>query len=193
MQARHVRTLRGITAAAVATWIAAVSHTLGGGTAPSALLLLVVTALAAPSAVALAGRRLGLARLTLTVLVTQVLLHVSFAWTAGLDPSAAAPHAHGAPVALTSDVTVVLPDVTMTLAHLVAAAATIAVIHRGERVLRAVARGIRAMVSRLIPRLTVPVRLVPARPSARPVAPVRPFFSSVLSRRGPPAFVAAAL
>ncbi|MDN3497291.1 hypothetical protein QL996_15230, partial [Planococcus sp. APC 4015] len=150
MHARHSRTLRGITAAAVATWLAAVSHTLGGGTAPDAALLLVVTALAAPLGVALAGRRLGLVRLTLTVVATQLLLHVAFAWTAGLDPTAGGTHVHGGALVTGDQTTTLLPDLGMTLAHVLAALVTIALLRRGERAMRSVARGLRDLVARLV-------------------------------------------
>ena len=88
MHARGRRALRGTTAAAIATWIAAVSHTVGGAGFPPPLLLLVVTALAAPVAVALAGSRLGLVRLSLTVLATQLLLHFAFAASAPIGCAA---------------------------------------------------------------------------------------------------------
>lgn len=192
MHARHSRTLRGATAAAVATWTAAVSHTLGGGSFPAPALILVVTALAAPIAVALAGRRLGLGRLVVTVIAAQALLHVGFAATAGLDPSAPTGHVHAGALPLTGGFASLVPDAGMTVAHAVAALLTIAVLFRGEQLLRLIARGVRDVFARAIVRLPAPASRVPLVSSV-PDAPRLTPFTAVVSRRGPPSFVTAAL
>lgn len=193
MHARHSRALRGTASAAVATWIAAVSHTLGGGVFPAPALLLVVTALAAPLAVALAGRRLGLGRLALTVVGTQVLLHVAFAATAGLDPAAPSRHVHSGPLPLGGGFASVIPDPGMAVAHVFAAVLTIAVLHRGEQALRAIARGVRRVLGRPTVQTSNPFVTRPVRLPARAVAVPRPLrFTTVVSRRGPPTFVTAA-
>lgn len=192
MHARHSRTLRGMTAAAVATWLAAVSHTIGGGTAPDGALLLVVTALAAPLGVALAGRRLGLVRLSLTVILTQVLLHVAFAWTAGLDPAAATGHVHGGALPTGGQATAVLPDLGMMLAHALAALLTIALLHRGERAARVVARGLRELVARLVVSLGSPVTPPPVPVPAEHPSPIGIRVARVVPLRGPPVLVTAA-
>ena len=94
MSTRATRTLHGVAASAVATWTAAVSHTVGGGEAPSPVVLLVVTALAAPLCVAVAGRTLSLPRVIVAVGLAQVLLHTTFAATAGLGGTAGGGHVH---------------------------------------------------------------------------------------------------
>lgn len=191
MHARHSRALRGTAAAAVATWIAAVSHTLGGGTFPAPALLLVVTALAAPLAVALAGRRLGLVRLTLTVLGTQLLLHVAFAATAGLDPSIPSGHVHTGALSLSGGFASLVPDPGMAVAHAVAALVTVAVLFRGEQGLRAIAQGVRSVLARAVVSLPAPAGGPVFIPSALHV-PRLARLSVVVSRRGPPSFVTAA-
>jgi hypothetical protein len=77
-RARHRRTLRGILAAAAATFVALASHILGGGTFPTAMGIIVPLALSILVCVLLAGRRLSLARLAVSVGVSQTLFHLLF-------------------------------------------------------------------------------------------------------------------
>ena len=187
MTPRHVRALRGTAAAWVATVIAATAHTLGGGGAPSPALVAAVGVLAAPFAVALIGRTLSAWRIGATVLASQALFHVAFAATADADPAAL----HGHHVThLGSDLSaVVVPDAPMLAAHILAALATLAGLYGGERMLRALGRGIRSLFSRaraVAPRPSTP-RLVAVSPAPFPAA-LRIVLSDV-SRRGPPALV----
>src|SRR5690242_1979192 len=70
-----LRMLRAGTFAAVAVWLSATAHVLGGGAAPStALIGLLVLLVAAPAAL-LAGRRRGPAGITAGLLLLQVGLH----------------------------------------------------------------------------------------------------------------------
>lgn len=187
MHARSARALRGTAATAVATVTAAAAHTLAGGGAPAPLLVGAVIVLAAPLAVALAGRTPSLWRTAVAVVAAQLLLHVAFALTAGLDPVSAAAHAHhtllpSGPV----DGVAIVPDLPMTFAHACAALVTILAVHRGERILRAVGRGLARLVTP--PRDAVPAPAhrggrVLVVPPARPTARVADF---PLSRRGPP-------
>jgi hypothetical protein len=79
------------------------------------------------------------------------------------------------------------PGSPMALAHLAAALVTIVVLHRGERMLQALGRGIRRLLPRLVtvsPRPAVRRHIASVftlceRPASR--------LASVLSRRGPPA------
>ena len=187
MTPRHVRALRGTAAAWVATVVAATAHTLAGGGAPSPALVAAVGILAAPVAVAVVGRRLVAWRLTATVLASQALFHVAFAVTADADPAAL--HGHHV-TRLGSDLSaVVLPDAPMLAAHVLAAVATIAATYGGERMLRALGRGIRSMFSRahgVAPRPPM-ARLLARQMGARSVA--ARIVLSDLSRRGPPAVV----
>lgn len=191
MTPRHVRALRGTAAAWVATVIAATAHTLAGGGAPSPALVAAVGILASPFAVALVGRRLAAWRVASVVLASQALFHLSFALTA--DADAAALHGHhvaqlsgGLSGGLSA---VVLPDPPMLAGHLLAAGATVAGLYGGERMLRALARGIRSVFHRI----AVVAAPAPA-PRRAPTTAVQPRIVGVvvlsdLSRRGPPALV----
>jgi hypothetical protein len=187
---RHARALRGTVAAAVATVIAATAHTLAGGGAPSPALVAAVGILAAPAAVALAGRRLSPWRVGMIVLASQALFHLAFAITAGADPTA--PHAHHTMVLAGGVTPVALPDAPMLVAHALAAIATAAGLYGGERMLRALGRGIHAILSRA--RVSAPLPVVPRLVASTRVRESRParIALSGLSRRGPPVFVAAA-
>jgi hypothetical protein len=183
-----VRALRGTAAAWIAVVLAATAHTLAGGGPPSPAIVAAVGILAAPFAVALAGRRLALWRVGATVLASQAIFHVAFALTAGADPAAA--HGHhlthlgGGPGGV-----VLLPDAPMLIAHVLAAVATVGGLYGGERMLRALGRGIRCVFTRAVdvgPRAPLPRQLaVSAGPRRTPARTVL----SDLSRRGPPAFV----
>ncbi|MBD3943390.1 hypothetical protein IF188_16995 [Microbacterium sp. NEAU-LLC] len=190
MTPRHVRALRGTAAAAVATIVAATAHTLAGGGAPAPALVAAVGILAAPLAVALAGRRLSVWRVGAIVLASQALFHLAFAITAGADP--AAPHAHHTTVLAGGVAPVALPDAPMLVAHVLAAIATVAGLYGGERMLRALGRGIRSILARARVLGTLPA--VPRRLASHRVQVTRPAQAvlSGLSRRGPPVFVIAA-
>ncbi|MCU4298632.1 hypothetical protein D3I60_16390 [Brevibacterium permense] len=91
MRARHRRALRGTLAAAFATFVALTSHILGGGSFPTAMGIIVPLALSTLVCVLLAGRRLSLPRLTVSVGISQTLFHLLF--------SIFTPHASDAPTA----------------------------------------------------------------------------------------------
>lgn len=192
MNARQRRALRGVAATITATLTAATAHTLAGGGAPAPLLLVAVAALAAPVAVALAGRRLSVWRTALTVVLAQLLLHVAFSLTAGLDPSAGSSHVHHGGTLLAGSALSILPSPPMLLAHVLAGALTVVLVYRGERMLHAIGRGIRNLFSppAVVRPLAIPAapRIAPVRVAPRPATR----FTHDLSRRGPPAIVAAA-
>jgi hypothetical protein len=184
---RHVRALRGTTAAWVATVVAATAHTLAGGGAPSPALVVAVGILASPFAVGLIGRRLSAWRMGATVLASQTLFHVAFALTADADPAAL--HGHHVTHLGGHLSAVVLPDAPMLAAHALAAFATLVALQSGERMLRALGRGIRSVFTRargIAPRAPMP-RLV--TPQTRPSGGAPRVVLSDASRRGPPAFV----
>lgn len=193
MTPRHVRALRGAAAAWTATIIAATSHTLAGGGAPSPVLIAVLGVLASPVAIALVGRRLSAWRVGTAVVVSQGLFHTAFAMTAGVDTTGLRGHVHDVQLVGGAPAAGILPDGGMLVGHLIAAAATLFVLYHGERMLRALGRGIRSLFSRAhaggplpsVPRLiTAPARVTPLTSRA---------LLSDLSRRGPPALVPAAL
>ena len=193
MSPRHVRALRGAAAAWIATIVAATSHTLAGGGAPAPALVATLGILTSPLAVALVGRRLSAWRAAGTVLAAQGLFHLSFALTAGVDAGAMAGHVHNASAAGAAlPATWLLPDAPMLFGHIVAAAATVVVLYTGERMLRALGRGIRSVLRRAADLAPLPIVRVRLRPLAT-LAVARRVLLSDLSRRGPPSFVIAAL
>ncbi|ROP56641.1 MULTISPECIES: hypothetical protein [unclassified Rathayibacter] len=189
---RSLRTLRGVVAATVATLTALFLHVAGGGEVPGLLGLAVPLVLSVPVCVALAGRGLSLARLAASVGVSQLLFHALFEIGAAAGPAGAA-HAHGGPI----DVSAATAhagghDSSMGIAHLLAAVVTIAVLHRGEALLIAVAATTVHAAARLVRVPAVPVLAAATgrRWSSAPRA-ILPVVADVLAdavpRRGPPA------
>nr|WP_274637516.1 hypothetical protein [Microbacterium bovistercoris] len=186
---RSARAVRGVTAALVTALVAATAHTFAGGGAPSPLLVGIAVILAAPLAVALVGRRGSAVRTAAAVAAAQGVFHLAFALFA--DPGAvtytAAPGMVGHAAAHTTMTMTTLhgagshdmsPGSPMILAHLVAALVTFALLWRGERMLRALGRGIR----RLVPLLVI----APWRPEVRRrIGDVLPDIPVLRSRRAP--------
>lgn len=206
--ARSLRALRGIVASFVAVSVAAVSHTVGGGGAPAPELVLAMSLLLAPVATALVGRRLTLWRLALAVAVSQVAFHATFTVigpgisapgvVASSDPPRAATsgHLHGGAASIAASPLSAAPDALasllpleplMLVAHVLAATATIALLHRGESALRAL---VRLVIDLVAPALGGAPGPVPAARLASPVVAAS-LPSSVaeltpILRRGPP-------
>lgn len=186
MTSRQRRLLRGAAASSIATIIAAVSHTIGGGAPPHPLLVIALSVFLTPLAALLVGRTSGIGRLGGTVVVSQTVFHVLFvALGATASPAVATGHHHV--LILNPSSPSVAPDPGMLGAHIVAAVLTIAVLWRGEQLLGVIRRWVRAALLTRIPRLHAdwPV------PSPFPVTERR-FPSRVrtgdISRRGPPIF-----
>ncbi|MCU1481117.1 MAG: hypothetical protein JWQ19_1903 [Subtercola sp.] len=89
MSSRAARTLRGLTAAGVAVFVAALSHALGGGDAPGGIGVVLALAFSAVVCVALAGRTLSLVRLSLAVGFSQLAFHLLFSVGGGGASTAA--------------------------------------------------------------------------------------------------------
>lgn len=188
MTTRQLRALRGTAAATIATLVAATAHTLSGGGAPHALLVIAVAALAAPPAVWLAGRRAAWWRTAGVIAGAQALFHGAFAVVGDAHPLTSA-HAHHAPTGIAPVVAATAGwNAGMTIGHMIAALVTILAVLRGEQLLRRIARGIRRHLARLTATLPVPVaRLRPLTACQAPRRTRRPT-TSALSRRGPPVF-----
>lgn len=209
---RQQRALRAGAAATLATAVALLSHVAGGGEAPAPLGVALPWALSLVVCLLLVGRRLSGLRLGLAVTAAQVLFHAMFA--VGVVPLAGSAHAPGAtgaageprglhsghmslPASVTAPGSIeqVIPDAAMIGAHLAAAFATTLMLHRGERLLTALAdlarrigRRLRAVVRGAVPPSTAPLRrrtvAVPVR-SRHP----RPLIAAP-ARRGPPILLA---
>ncbi|GAA1699308.1 hypothetical protein GCM10009808_16140 [Microbacterium sediminicola] len=190
-----MRLLRSTAAASIATFVALLSHVGAGGEMPHVLGVAVPWVLSLAVCTVLAGRALSLLRLTMAVGISQFLFHALFVLGAtGSAAATATGHVHGIGALDLSDVTAVGGASVMSLSHVIAAAVTVAVLYRGERLvarLGELARGAARWVRRhyvaagggwsLEPRLEVP--LVPS--TAAPL--LSRIFANVVRRRGPPA------
>lgn len=189
---RQLRTLRGLAAAVVATFTALFSHVVGGGDAPGPLGVLAPLVMSVLICTAFAGRRLSLLRVSLSVGASQLLFHSLFQLGAS-GPASIGGHAqHLATVDVSEIATAAASHATMQLSHAVAAVVTIAVLHRGETLLLAVAQTTAHAATRFAPLvlLAVPAPApAPARAfELRDILPVAAGASPDTSpRRGPPA------
>lgn len=206
LSSRQVRAARGAVAASVATFVALMSHLLGGGEIPGLLGIVVPWLLSLPVCMMLAGRRLSLWRLSISVAVSQVLFHVLFVLgTPSTDGPMVASHAgHGArgietmPMPVTGDASVhtaaIHADPIMWVWHGIAAVVTIAALYRGEQTLsrlRDLASQTVAWVRRRLATTVLPPAL--SSPTERLVSAIWSTASlsdgvelAPLRRRGPP-------
>ncbi|MGK9147160.1 hypothetical protein KXS11_05990 [Plantibacter flavus] len=198
--ARSTRTLRGVVAAAFSTFVALLSHVAGGGSMPGVLGLVVPLMFSTLVCVLLAGRRLSIVRLSLSVAVSQVLFHTLFVLGAAQgSASTAMPSghaAHGAHVTLDASSMPMMHDghagAGMWFAHVIAGLVTIAALHRAETLLSTVAAVKEFVLARLVPTvlaaLAAPVR--PARvrlQSDVPTLRTLGVYPATTALRGPPA------
>lgn len=191
--------LRGSAAAAVATFTALLSHVAADGEMPGWLGVLVPLLLSMMVSVVLAGRRLSLLRLSLSVTVSQFLFHTLFVLGAITPSGMALGHQHGAPLELPAavgDLALVAPDAGMWLGHALAAGATTLLLYRGERATQQLLHAARTVVGWVVAVLARALVLpVEARPRAARPAPEGDVRSHIalrvvhqLRRRGPPVF-----
>ena len=182
MDSRWARVARGGAAAAFATFVAALSHALSGGAAPSPFGVAVSLLISAMVCTMLTGRTLSLWRLAVSVGLSQVLFHALFSGLGTPAPvahhmsamDAVAPHLHAGP--------------TMWSAHALAALLTVVAFRFGEQAFWGVADTARLLFARLLP-ITIP-----APPVRRPLVVVERRFVprdlslllSPMRHRGPP-------
>ncbi|MBB5642820.1 hypothetical protein [Cryobacterium roopkundense] len=202
MTTRWARFTRGWIVAFVSTFVAAVSHTLGGGSGPGLLPIVVSLAFAGMICVALAGRTLSLWRGALAVLASQLIFHGLFSLGGSggaLSPdaiAASATHQHALlPGVIQATGTATThgaghDGAAMWAAHLVAAVVTIAALRFGERAFWSLFDTARLLIRALFsPGLTVVVPPVLARrPTTARVSVPRDLLVllSSVRRRGPP-------
>jgi hypothetical protein len=189
---RAGRAWRGIAAASFATFVATASHAAVTGTAPGIPNLLLALGLAAPICVVLTGRVPSWSRLSVAVVLSQVLFHSLLALdlTGGGQGAVGMPH-HGV---LTMSEASVAPgpflhgadSPWMWASHALAALITIAALGTGERALRAIAEVLADTFRALVPFLTVRPSAAPApMPEPSPL-PAGIAVLSVMRHRGPP-------
>ncbi|GGD80847.1 hypothetical protein [Microbacterium murale] len=185
MTPRQLRLVRGAAASSIATVIAAVSHTIGGGAPPHPLLVIALGVFLTPLAALLVGRTPSIGRLSAAVLVSQTVFHVLFV-ALGATASATVMTGHHHVMTLDPLSSTVAPDAGMLGAHIAAAALTIAMLWRGERLLSVIRRWVHTVLRTRMPRLHAEWP-VPASvgTTARRFVPSIP--AVAISRRGPPA------
>ena len=196
---RKPAVLRGFVASSVATFVALAGHVTGGGQMPGVLGILVPWLLSFMICVLLAGRKLSVTRLSVSVAVSQFLFHVLFVLGTVTSTGNAAPQVHGAPLVLPAGVgtaNAVVADGAMWLGHLVAVIVTVAALHRGERLIIALrdlaVRAARWVRRRVETALTSPASIAGRKVSAlyRSAPPVDDPTLATLRGRAPPVFSA---
>jgi hypothetical protein len=184
MQSRASRVARGWMAGSFATGVAALSHGLADGGAPSPLAILAALVFAGVLGTFAIGRRPSLPRLTIVVAGSQLAFHLVFSW---LTPgTASGGEHHGTAALLAPAVAHHGDDPAMWIAHGVALLATLLFLRKAELALWAMLRDALRVVARLSPAIAArpPVWRTVAAVAPRHPAPRR--FLTVLSRRGPP-------
>jgi hypothetical protein len=193
---RWSRVARGSAAATVSVFVAAFSHSVAGGSLPGVTGIALCLALSVLVCVALTGRRLPLARLAVSVAISQAMYHWLFGAlgsgtmvaSGGRTPG----HLHDAALAIPATTPHAHAGGDMLLAHIAAAIVTVLVLAYGERSIAATARYAHALVVALLPAIPdapavpTPARLVPARLRVADPLPRRVDHSG-LRHRGPPA------
>lgn len=153
----------------------------------------------------LAGRRLSITRLSVSVIASQTLFHTLFGLrtpTGEVRHSASlAGHNHGqqlvsVPVVSDHTTTLLYSDALMSGSHLLGAVITIAFLFRGERAIHHMREVAEQFVTWVGRRFTAPLRLpVTTAPvlirieDADPWSVLSQIHASTVSRRGPPARV----
>lgn len=198
-QSRSTNAWRGLVAATFSTFVALFSHVIAGGAMPGVLGVVVPLVLSTTVCVLLAGRRLSLVRLSISVTISQFLFHTLFVLGTGGGSTSIAPmtpgHAMGGS-AMVIDVSRSVPmghDASwMWVAHVVAGLLTVVALHRGETIFMRLVDGKEFVLTWLMPVFPV----VGTPPLAVPhvaigltgalLVPMGVYPSTAASRRGPP-------
>ena len=188
MGSRWARLARGWTAAGFATFVAALSHTLAGGAAPSTVAILVTLVISGAVCTLLAGRTLSTWRLAASIALSQALFHAIFSRLGMPVPPLGTHHPSVVPL-FESPVAHPHAGATMWLAHAASALVTVIAFRYAERAFWGFANTTTLLLTRLL------VAVVPLSPTpraaggctARRDAP-REFivFLSTMRHRGPP-------
>jgi hypothetical protein len=184
--------------AALATFVASLAHTVGGGTPPGPVAIALALAFSAPLAMLLVGGRARLLRTSIAALISQAALHLGYAIVGGASVSLPA-SAHGGHLSGAQPGTVMTAPVIdhghalMPIAHLAAAAIIVVALAFGDDALRA----LNLVVGLFVRRLTsLPSPVIVSMPRIAADASLPTFLTALrrtsLWSRGPPRVVAAA-
>jgi hypothetical protein len=198
MTSRSARAVRGLLTAAFSVFVAAFSHVAAGGDTPGVVGVTVALAFATMLSVALAGTTLSLGRLTASVILSQLLLHLLFGvGAAGSAFTVTGAAHHGGSMSIQPTASV-LPQAGMHdegwmwVAHACAALVTIIALRYGEKafwgLLRQAGNRLAAVVFACASVSPVPVARSVVRAAAAGTL-LRTDLGVVLStmrRRGPP-------
>lgn len=193
MNQRASRAVRGTIAAAVSTFIAATSHGLADGRAPSIVAVSVALTASVFVCIALAGKTVSRPRLAVAVAFSQLAYHGMFAFApsgGSVSSTSLGVHAQHAVQSIDVHTGVVAHTHSpmMWVAHILAGVVTTLLLATGENVIRGFFATLRLAVSTLFTNHEpVPI---PTLQSLWPdaVAPPRaPVVVSSRSQRGPPA------
>jgi hypothetical protein len=204
MATRWARFMRGWVAASFSTFVAALSHTLGGGAAPGVLAVIVSLAFAGMVCVALSGRTLSWSRVAASVIVSQLIFHGLFslgaaggALSADATARASLSAHHHAALDLAQGVTGPTgahganhDGAGMWIAHGIAALVTILALCYGEAAFWGTLATARLVIRRVV---TIAAAITPPAPARRIPSPGLVFVArepalvfSVMRHRGPP-------
>jgi len=168
---RGVRTLRAVIASSLAVFVALAFHVIGGGSAPSPILLIAAVILALPICILLIGRGLSSLRLSAVVIAAQGVLHALFGLglTGSMTSGGHAAHISGhlaaadaaAGISGGAQSTPMAPGAGfmaggMSAAHLAAACITVLALRFGEGALRQLLQVAEWHVRRLVRALHPP-------------------------------------
>lgn len=178
--------VRGSLGATMATFAALLGHLLGGAAVPGVLQIAAPWLLSLAICIPLAGRRLSLVRLSVSVIASQLVFHHVF--TLGTHAAHGAQHAHHGAIGMAP------LDERMGFAHLLAATLTVLFLFRGEQTLRQLRELSVRIVGWMRRRLQMPPAppLVGTRPQTTLATGTRVIvfpeaYRCSISRRGPPA------
>ena len=193
MATRWARFARGWLTAVVAVLVAALSHVAAGGQAPAPVSVSIALAFAGMVSVALAGKKLSLVKLSVSVGFSQVLFHLLFGLggTAG-SMTMAGHHGSATVIVGAASASPISPAMGwMWIAHALAAIVTIVALRRGERTfwtLVELARTALVTVVIALGLVLVPLRVARLRAALhRVIEPVDlAVLLSPMRHRGPP-------
>jgi hypothetical protein len=212
MGTRWARFARGWAVAGFSMFVAALSHTLGGGAAPGTMGVVFSLAFAGIICIGLTGRTLSVWRVGASVIISQLIFHGLFSLGATAGALAVATDASGG-VALAAHQHTAIEivhsaagsavahgpqhtGVGMWMAHGVAALVTIAALRHGEAALWGLLANARLVSRRVV---TLAAAITPAAPTRQAptsglvfVARELALVLSVMRHRGPPAGVVSA-